>query len=265
MKTEIKKLDLYNENKRREVIFYKGENFDNSDNKLVIFVHDAQYAFESERTFDKKSLELHSIVDQLGLDNCLVIGISSYRNLQDRFIEYAPYNFSRNMTVYYGVKKESNQGQRYIDALQNVFIPWAEKEFNFRWENVKKIMVGASMGGVITTYCALKYPNWFNGYISMSTAFWTQTPHFFDEINKFDSIGLYYHDMGSRDVTNYNDKVVGNQTDYRQGFENMNLFIHTIKARSKSTFVDGDGHNETFWKIRLPRAIEWMLKEEKFK
>lgn len=263
MKIETTFIDLYKNGKLKEVIFYKTKNFDIAEKKLIIFVNDAQFAFDENRTIDKKSLGFHEITEQLNLDNCLVIGISSFKDFKDRFIEYGPYNFSRNMTVYYGLETESNKGEKYIDALINVFIPWMEEKFSIRWDDVKKIMFGVSMGGVITTYTALKYPTLFNGYIAMSNSFWVHKPYFFEEIKKFDNIGLYYHDMGSRDVTNYKDKVVGNHTEYMEGFEQMNLFIHSLQARSKSKFVEGDTHDLKSWKNRIPDALQWMIKEIK--
>ena len=86
-----------------------------------------------------------------GNRECIVVGID---NGPKRMSEYNPYEFKP-----YGV----GEGDKYVDFLATTLKPYIDKNFRTLPGKKNAFTAGSSMGGLISLYAVLKYPDVFGG------------------------------------------------------------------------------------------------------
>jgi uncharacterized protein len=62
----------------------------------------------------------------------------------------------------------SGHAKDYLDTIENVFIPLIDKEY--RTDPKKRVLGGASLGGLFTLYAMFTKPDLFSGYIAVTPA-----------------------------------------------------------------------------------------------
>ncbi len=90
--------------------------------------------------------------------------------------EYNPYDNSK-----YG----KGEGKQYADFLALTLKPFIDKKFRTQKQATHAFVAGSSMGGLISLYAVIKYPDVFGGAGIFSPAFWT-APAIFEEVEKAD-------------------------------------------------------------------------------
>ena len=91
-----------------------------------------------------------------------VIGVTSNSS---RKIQYNPY--PRDGKTNYAIK--------HIDNIMNEFLPQIIGDYDIDYNEVKKIVLGSSMGGLMSFKTSILYPQ-FDNVISFSPAFWYGYP-----------------------------------------------------------------------------------------
>ena len=84
-----------------------------------------------------------------GAQASIVVGIDNGPN---RLTEYNPFDND---------KFGKGQGDAYIDFLVNTLKPFIDRTYRTMASKEHTIIAGSSMGGFISYYAALKYPNQF--------------------------------------------------------------------------------------------------------
>ena len=115
-------------------------------------------------------------------------------------------------------------------------------------------MVGSSMGGIITTYAAIKYGHIFKKTASLSSAYWFYIKEFCELIDKSDlsSIECFYMDLGGNE---------GNGDDYisKIYYESNEIIYNKLIEKSDKInvrFFEDACHNEEQWRQRVPIFME---------
>lgn len=169
----------------------------------------------------------------------IIIGID---NGQDRRMnEYNPYTFQQ-----FG----EGEGNKYVDFLVKTLKPYIDKRFNTLPDKKNTFIAGSSMGGLISLYAVLKYPEIFGGAGIFSPAFWTA-----DGVDK--------------DVTRLGPDIKAKLFFYAGGNESekmvpdMKRIVQKIKTVSRSEtleIIDPEAkHNEAAWRKYFPYFYQWVL------
>ncbi|HUS00569.1 MAG TPA: alpha/beta hydrolase-fold protein [Chitinophagaceae bacterium] len=228
-------------NRTRRIWVYLPADYTTSNKRFpVLYMHDGQNLFdESTSGFGEWGVDecLDSLFAQ-GKKECIVIGID---NGARRMNEYNPYEFKP-----YG----NGEGDKYVDFLANTLKPYIDKTFRTKSEKKNTFIAGSSMGGLISLYAVMKYPNVYGGAGIFSPAFWTAP-------------GL------ENDVARSAKKIKSKLFFYAGGKEgdrmipDMKKIEAEIKALSSSKIYERTDmearHNEAAWRKYFPEFYNRIL------
>ena len=129
----------------------------------VMYMQDGQNIFDSY-TSGYGEWGVDECLDSLiknGRPGCIVVGID---NGLKRMTEYNPYDFAN-----FG----KGEGDRYVDFISQTLKPFIDNHYRTLPSRENTIIAGSSMGGLISFYAMLKYPDVFGKAGIFSPAFWT--------------------------------------------------------------------------------------------
>lgn len=163
-------------NRKRRIWAYLPKSYATSTKKYpVIYMHDGQNLFnEQTAPFGEWGIdETLDTLTRLTGKEAIIIGIDNGGD--KRMTEYNPYDF----------RNGKGEGSQYVDFLATTLKPFIDKKFRTLKDSSHTFVAGSSMGGLISMYALVKYPNIFGGAGIFSPAFWT-APAIYDEVAKAD-------------------------------------------------------------------------------
>jgi predicted alpha/beta superfamily hydrolase len=165
--------------------------------------------------------------------------------------EYCPYDFSLN-GIATGYASNKGEGNQYVDFLTKVLKPFIDKKYRTLKDKAHTFIAGSSMGGLISMYAVLKYPNVYGGAGVFSPAFWVGPKIFDDILVKGKKVNSKIYFMAG--------KLEPSETmiPYMlKAFDNM----HKVSRSKMETVIRDEGqHNEATWRKEFPLFYEWMMK-----
>jgi predicted alpha/beta superfamily hydrolase len=202
----------------------------------VLYMHDGQNLFD-ERTAPFGEWGVDECLDSLSL-RCIVVGIDHGNN--KRMNEYNPYTFAN-----FG----PGEGDGYVDFLVKTLKPQIDQRYRTQPGLAATGIAGSSMGGLISLYAVLKYPQVF-GYAGIfSPAFWTAPAldSYIDSLPGSISARLFFYAGGQEskemlpDMERIADKVA----------LKSNYFMYSVVE-------EAGRHNEPVWRQWLPTFFAWV-------
>jgi glycosidase/predicted alpha/beta superfamily hydrolase len=142
----------------------------------VIYMHDGQNIFEAGTAFGGSSWEVGQAVERListgKIRGAIVVGV--WNTGKTRFEEYLPQKAVRgaDVTHYAGKAKVSAANLRsdaYLRFLVEEVKPFIDRVYRTESAAVHTFIMGSSMGGLISAYALVEYPNVFGGAGCVST------------------------------------------------------------------------------------------------
>ncbi|UPL50424.1 alpha/beta hydrolase-fold protein [Hymenobacter sublimis] len=212
----------------------------------VLYMHDGQNVFDACTSFSGEwgIDETLSQLQQQGLDatGCLVVAVDNGGS--ERLNELSPWKNPE-----YG----GGQGNEYVDFLARTLKPYIDA--NYRTLSGREFtgIAGSSMGGLISTYAALKYPQVYSKVGVFSPAFW------------FAKDSLFAYLRPRRPQPNTQFYFVSGTTESETMVPLMKA-VHDTLARAGAgvqytTPADGK-HTEWFWKREFPAAYRWLYQPD---
>ncbi|MBK9731417.1 MAG: T9SS type A sorting domain-containing protein [Chitinophagaceae bacterium] len=232
-------------NRSRKIWLYLPDDYTTSLNKFypVIYMQDGQNVFDDSTSFSGE-WEVDETLHQLQMDGnygAIVIAIENGGTY--RLDEYSPY-----MNPSYG----GGQGDEYCDFIVNTLKPYVDANYRTLSQRDYTAIAGSSMGGLISFYAALKYPDVFSKIGVFSPSLW------FD-----DSIFTY---AGSHP------KTQEMKFYFTAGRNESAEMVPDIKSMYATLYADGytdvemdtvikeDGqHAEWFWAREFPYCFQWLF------
>jgi len=211
-------------------------------NYPVIYMHDAQNLFDDATSF----------VGEWGIDETLnqlykktrksfiVVGVEN--GGAKRIEEYTPWKHQK-----YG----GGKGAIYVDFLANQLKPYIDANYRTKPEATQTAIIGSSLGGLISFYGGLKYPNVFGNIGALSTSFWFS-----------DNVLDFAKENANQQNTKLYLLVGGKEGDSMvPDTENMaNLLLNEgfKKEHLKTKIVPEGRHTESFWKTEFLEVITFL-------
>lgn len=153
-------------NKSRRVWIYLPRDYSGSKKKYpVLYMHDGQDLFD-EATSEGRIGPLEWSVDETldaAANPCIVIAVEHAEDKKVRIQEYYYHNNPDNPNV---------QGKQYLEFLVKTLKPYIDKKFRTLPDRQHTYMAGSSMGGLITFYAGLMYPQVFGALGVLSPSIW---------------------------------------------------------------------------------------------
>jgi len=228
--------------RQRDLRIYLPADYRTSNKKYpVLYMHDAQNLYNKGLN-KKQSWNVDSILSALPVNQqAIVVGID--HGGMKRISEYSPYKSD------YG----SAEGPAYVEFLVQNLKPYIDNHYRTKTDAKHTAIAGSSMGGLISFYATLKYPQIFGAAGVFSPALWINP-----EINQFVSDAKI--SPKSRFFFACGDKE-GNENEI---VLKMDSLLRTKKVSAASmpppVILKGEEHNEHQWRLEFPGFYAWWIK-----
>ncbi len=206
----------------------------------VLYMHDGQNLFDDYLAgFGEWGVDesLDSLIKK-GQQGCIVVGID---NGPKRLNEYNPFYFE---------KFGDGEGDNYVNFIAQTLKPYIDKRYRTITTKENTIIAGSSMGGLISYYAILKYPEVFGKAGIFSPAFWTTgsgTSVLTDSLGgKLNGMLFFY--MG---------RLEGEQ--YLKDMTEICDKLGKVSTAYIYTAIDEKGlHNEAAWRKWFSEFYKWI-------
>ncbi|RNI28948.1 alpha/beta hydrolase-fold protein [Rufibacter latericius] len=228
----------------RRIWLYLPPNYASSDKKYpVLYMHDGQnlfdafYGFSGEWGVDESLNQMFQSEGQ----EVIVVGVDN--GGEERMNEYSPWK---------NAKHGGGQGDAYVDFLVQTLKPYIDKHYRTLTGPEHTGVAGSSMGGLISMYAALKYPQVYGKAGVFSPAFWV-APQVYDYAAKT---------KPSKDLKLC---LVAGAKEGKEMVPDMArmrdlLVKQGLKPSSLKYQVHADGeHKESFWQREFPDVFRWLF------
>jgi len=207
----------------------------------VIYMHDAQNLFDAATSYVGE-WNVDEILDSI---NAQVIVIGIEHGADKRIEELTPFKHEK-----YGGGKADN----YIDFIVKTLKPKIDLTYRTKPNTKNTAIFGSSLGGLVSFYAAIKYPDVFGKVGCFSPAFWFGRKDMNDllaKTNHFDT-KIYFlcgDNEGDADVI--------------PDMKNVEHWVNTkrceCKKLNKEVIVKGGQHNEKMWRENFKKAYLWLF------
>lgn len=204
----------------------------------VMYMHDAQNLFDAKTSYagewnvDEKLDSLKAPV--------IVVGI-----------EHGNDNRLNELTPYKNEKYGGGNADNYLDFIVKTLKPYIDQNYKTKTKAKNTLIMGSSLGGLVSYYALLKYPETFGKAGIFSPSFWfsndiytltAQTPKIKTKI---------YFLCGDKE----SDDMVKDMTKMERLLDTKRCYCLHL---TKSKIVKGGEHNEKLWRDGFTKAIIWL-------
>jgi predicted alpha/beta superfamily hydrolase len=229
---------------RRVWIYFPKEYISSEKSFPVLYMQDGQNLFNDSTSYAGE-WGIDETLDSINAA-CIVIGIDN--GGIKRMNEYNP-----NDNKQFG----KGEGREYLEFIVKKLKPYVDKRYRTLSGKVNTYIAGSSMGGLISFYAGLYYPDVFGSVGVFSPSFWI-VPDLKRQLtglskeNKFKKQRYYF---------------------YAGGYEGDNLatsikwvstLIHEQLGANITVAIKPEGrHNEGSWRREFPLFFNWLMNPKK--
>jgi len=232
---------------QKKIWVYLPKDYQNSKHAFpVIYMHDAQNLFDDTTSYVGE-WHIDEYLDTIHQNESIIIGIE--HGNEKRIDELTPY-----INKKYG----GGKGDQYLDFVVNTLKLKIDSTYNTMTDAKHTAIFGSSLGGLLSLYAVLKYPETFGKAGVFSPAIWINKNEIFEFVKdaKIDSDKKFYFLVGSEEGETMEEAsaTVSDQHEMvellkSKGIANKNLIDKVIP---------NGHHNETLWGTYFPEAYQWL-------
>jgi len=204
----------------------------------VIYMHDAQNLFDKKTSFVGE----WNIDEKLDSLKAQVIVVGIEHGNEKRIDELTPFKNEK-----YG----GGKADEYVDFIVKTLKPYIDKNYQTKTKAKNTLIIGSSLGGLVSYYAVLKYPEVFGKAGIFSPSFWFSNEIYtLTEKAPKNKTKIYFlcGDKESDDMVKDLNKME------RLLDRNRCYCLHLTKTK----IVKGGEHNEKLWRDGFVQAISWL-------
>lgn len=209
----------------------------------VLYLQDAQNLFNEHAPYGNWAIDQKlGIMKELGFGDLIIIAIE--HGGTERIKEYSPFDTER-----FG----PGEGALYAKFMIETLKPYVDRKFRSSPHRIHTGIGGSSMGGLISVYTGMSYPEVFSKWMIFSPSLWLSSQIFREArefINKEPSFVYLY---GGKNESSSMEKELTLFTEVLAKKAINRQFIH-YKLSMDPTAT----HHESFWGAEFPKAIKWL-------
>ncbi len=239
----------------RDVIVYLPPNYNSAAERRypVLYLHDGQNLFDAATAFAGNEWGLDELAEELiqngEIQPLIMVGI--YNTGAARMAEYTHVRDRRG---------RGGRAKAYAKLITEDLKPFIDSEYRTLPDVANTGLGGSSLGGLVTLYLGLHFPQIFGKLIVMSPSVWWANRAILREIRKLrGKLGQkIWLDIGTCEGQNPASCV-----------ENAKALRDALTAKgwelgSELCFVEdeGAGHNEKAWGYRMRDALKFLFPVE---
>lgn len=231
-------------NKTRRVWALLPHDYETSEERYpVMYLHDAQNLFNEKAQYGNWEIDKKlAVMSEYKIGKIIIIAVEHAE--QDRIKEYNVGN------TILGV----GQGKKYIRFITDTLKPFVDKEFRTQPEREFTGIGGSSMGGLVSIFSGLMYPEVYGKLMIFSPSLWV--------IPKMDFSTIDFSEPGDTKIYLYaggdeSETMIQHVKNFKKRMI-KNEFVTDKMKINLSINMQGK-HNETYWSDEFPKAIEWLF------
>jgi len=233
-------------NRKRTIRLYLPPNYSTGGLFPVIYMHDGQNLFDNATSFAgewKVDETLDSLYTYRGF-SAIVVAI--YNDDKERINEYSPW---KNDSLGIG-----GDGEKYVKFIVNTLKPFIDRHYRTLSGRENTAIMGSSMGGLISLYAALEYPDVFGKAAIFSPSLWfSPKMNIYLQKYKRKKVQHLYFLAGEKE----GDSMVND----------LNTTLELLKKAGfddeyyiKTKIVPDGRHAEWFWSREFGDAVRYLFK-----
>ena len=229
----------------KKIWVYLPESYNTSDKKYpVIYMHDAQNLFDNETSY-LGEWKVDEALDSLKTPEAIIVGIEHGGN--KRINELTPLPHQK----YGGGKADS-----YLDFLVKDLKSHIDSTYRSVPDYEHTGIFGSSLGGLVSFYAALKYPETFGMIGSYSPSFWFNREIYelagSETLNKNTK---FYFLVGTAE----SEEMVPDLKEMIKVLEKQGIDSEKLKVK----YVKNGQHNEAMWSENFTETYLWLMDKPK--
>jgi alpha-glucosidase len=238
------KLEIPGLARQRQVRIYVPPGYASSGKRYpVLYMHDAQNLFDDASSFVGE-WKVDETLDELAKSGKLELIVVGIDHGQDkRLTELNPWANQR-----FG----PGEGREYMDFIVNVVKPLVDSTYRTLPDRDHTAIMGSSMGGLISHYAIVQYPQVFSKAGVFSPAYWT-APAVYGYVadHPLPTDARVYMLMGELE----GDSMVPDVRRMADVVRATGLPAGSMVLK----IVPGERHNEGFWSREFGEAVQWLF------
>ncbi|WP_337043098.1 alpha/beta hydrolase [Emticicia sp. 17c] len=210
----------------------------------VLYMQDAQNLFGEGSGYGNWEIDKRlSLLAKQGKADLIVVAID--HGDKDRFREYSPYTVE---------KKGKGLGMKYANFIVRTLKPYIDANFRTKPEAQFTGIGGSSMGGLISLYAGLMYPETIGRLMVFSPSLWVSDKIYFDITEFFSPVSskIYLYGGGKESATMIPGIRRIKETIGSQHWDNSKIDVK-LSLDSKGE------HSEKRWGQEFSKAVEWLF------
>ena len=210
----------------------------------VVYAQDGQNLSDPFIAFGGKTWQLEGALDRLRSRGIEPIVVGLHNTGERRLAEYSPFADPRH---------GGGDGLRYVRFLVDTVKPRIDAEYRTRRDRDSTVILGSSMGALISLYAFFLRPSPFGRVGALSPSIWFGRRSILEFIERARvTRGRIYVDVGTAEGSGtVRDARLLVRLLRQKGYRGRNV-VRYIE-------VAGDQHTEAHWAKRLPGALEFLL------
>ncbi|MCR9014085.1 alpha/beta hydrolase [Aquiflexum gelatinilyticum] len=231
-------------NKTRKVWALLPHDYNTSEETYpVLYLQDAQNLFNEKSPFGNWQIDKKlAVMSDYGIGKIIIIAIEHAE--KERVLEY---NVGKTLLG-------EGQGKQYIRFLTDTLKPFVDKNFRTKPEREFTGIGGSSMGGLVSLFSGLIYPEVYGKLMIFSPSLWVIPKIKFSFLDFFEpkETKIYLYAGGEESAT---------MVAHIKKFKKRLLKRDSLREKMEIQLsINEQGrHNETYWSDEFPKAIEWLF------
>jgi len=235
-------------NKTRRVWALLPHDYETSDKSYpVLYLQDAQNLFHENAKYGNWEIDKKlAVMSEYKIGNLIIIAVEHAE--KERIKEYNVGN-----TVL-----GTGQGKKYIRFLTETLKPFVDKNFRTKPDRVNTGIGGSSMGGLVSIFSGIMYPEVFGKLMIFSPSLWVVPKINLSilDMDEPEDTRIYLYAGGDESAT-----MIDHVKKFKKRLLSKEGFIDKMKVHL-SINLQGK-HNESYWSDEFPKAIEWLYFSDK--
>ncbi|WP_310555374.1 alpha/beta hydrolase-fold protein [Flavobacterium sp.] len=229
-------------NTTKKIWLYLPKNYNSTKKKYpVIYMHDAQNLFDAKTSFVGE----WNVDEKLDSLNAQVIVVGIEHGNEKRMAELTPYKHP---------KYAGGDADKYLDFIVKTLKLEIDAKYRTKTNAKNTAIMGSSLGGLVSYYAILKYPDVFGKAGIFSPSFWFNRKEIIELTNTIPTMKtkIYFlcgDNEGDADMI----------TDLNQIDNLISEKRCECKNLTKKTIVKGGQHNEKLWRDGFVDAYLWLF------
>lgn len=205
----------------------------------VVYMHDGNNLFEAEESFANEDWEVDSTIEKLlkinQIEEVIAVGIHNTISRDDDYTWVEMIN-EEGYT-------EGGKGAKYAEFIVEELKEYMDSKYRTLPDRENTAVIGSSLGGLISLYLSIHYPEIFSKIGAMSASLWWADGVICKHIKEIDTDLKIWLDMGTREDMDRDLFLCIKETLISRGYiEGENVVYLEDK---------GADHNERDWAKRL--------------